>query len=730
MCRLTAFVFARSSDSDVTGVATAVNHKFQTFCKNAIAVFAAASSWQAAAQQPPPNRSLQAASDAYVAQAYRARCASCHGDTLTGSATRPAILSYIRYHTDAEVAPRIRSAHSGDAVAHISDEDLKPVLADLRKLAGTDPTMATGGFTGIRPGSPLPGAAPLPVIGGRTSFGDGHNRPVTVKLADGGQLSGSMLADSESDATVFAGGRFHLLSKEGDVYREKRIEPKLDWLTYHGSLAGGRYSPLEQISATTVQDLAPLWTFKAASPKLQATPVVVDGVMYITGWNEISTVDATTGRFLWSYSQPHTAGLLGDAGSGSNRGAAIAGDRVFMVTDNAHLLSFNRFTGEKQWDIEMANYKEGYSATVPALVVGDLLIQGMSGGDEGVRGFLDAYRISTGMRVWRFWTIPERGEKGSETWIGQAIDHGCGGTWQTGAYDATLDLIYWTTGNPCPDHNGEERLGDNLYTSSVVALAAKTGELKWYYQFSPHDTHDWDSTEPVVLVDEMWRGRPRKLLLHGDRNGMFYVLDRTNGEFLLGSNLSTKITWNHGFTEEGRPIVDPASVASKEGVALCPGPNGGAYWPEVSYSPIAKLFYARVTDGCGISTSSDDPLTNRRWFGLVKPDPPKAQAALAALIADYPGGSFIRAMDPFTGRKVWDFAVTAGRGCPLSTAGGLVFFGADGGLDALDAKTGKLIRHVDIGQNTLATPMTYMVGGEQYIALPGNGTVVAYALRR
>ena len=215
-----------------------------------------------------------------------------------------------------------------------------------------------------------------------------------------------------------------------------------------------------------------------------------------------------------------------------NRGATIVGDRVFMVTDHAHVLGFNRFTGQRLWEAEMGSYLDSYSATSPPLPVGDLLVVGVAGGEEGARGFLDAYRASTGERAWRFYTIPKRGEPGSETWIGQALEHGCGATWMPGSYDPELDLIYWAIGNPCPDFAGEERIGDNLYTSSVVALEAKTGSLKWYYQFTPHDTHDWDAVQPMVLADEMWEGKPRKLLFHGDRNGIFYVLDRTNGQVL------------------------------------------------------------------------------------------------------------------------------------------------------------------------------------------------------
>jgi alcohol dehydrogenase (cytochrome c) len=274
-------------------------------------------------------------------------------------------------------------------------------------------------------------------------------------------------------------------------------------------------------------------------------------------------------------------------------------------------------------------------------------------------------------------------------------------------------------------------MGDNLYTSSVVALSARTGELKWHYQFTPHDTHDWDATQPMVLVDETWQGRPRKLLMNGNRNGMFYVLDRTNGEFLLGDKLSTKVTWNNGFTKEGKPIVDPGSIATVEGVAVCPAALGGANWPAASYNPLTKLFYTRVSDGCGIFTSQkDDPLrSDNRWMGGTARGTTNAavQAAYDKLVADYPGGTFIRAMDPFTGKKVWDFA--GGGSGVLSTAGGLIFTGGGGGLTALDAKTGAVLWQFSLGLGSSAAPMTYMVGGRQYVALAGPTGVVAYAVR-
>ncbi len=563
---------------------------------------------------------------------------------------------------------------------------------------------------------------------------------VTLRLADGRSLSGFLRAQSAFDATLLRNDRFHLLAREGDTYREKAIEPKDNWLTYGGSPGAGRYRATDQINRRTVDRLAVAWMFPMPhSPRLQVTPVVIDGVMYVTGWNEIHAVDATTGRQLWSYREPRHEGLLSEAGSGANRGAAVAGGRVFMVTDHAHLLAFNRFTGQRLWDVEMASYLDGYSATPAPLIAGDLVIQGVSGGEEGARGFLDAYDAATGKRVWRFYTIPARGEPGSETWQGQAIDHGCGATWQTGSYDPVLRLIYWGVGNPCPDYTGDERLGDNLYTSSVVALSADTGALAWYYQFSPHDTHDWDAAQPMVLADEVWRGQPRQLLINANRNGMFYVFDRRTGEVLLVEQLSTRVTWHRGFTADFKPIVDPGSISTRDGVIVCPGGSGGANMPDVSYNPLTKLFYVRVSDSCAAFASHHDPLgvSGTRWFGRGVVSAP-VRKQLAAIQAEYPTRYYIRAMDVFTGKKAWDYPVPPGHQGLLSTGGGLVFSGStSGGLMAFDARSGQVVWHVNVGQVTSqATPMTYMVGGKQYIALAGGreqaevgrGVIVAYAL--
>jgi alcohol dehydrogenase (cytochrome c) len=670
--------------------------------------------------------------------AYQNRCAGCHGADMTGppspsfgaaSAKGPSILTYVRYHVDKDIADVLAKGHQG-VPAQIADAELRQILGEMRKLAGTNPAMATGGYTGSRGAGPPPASFP-PSEPRPDAPGIGGNKPATIKMADGSSRTGILLGQSLLSATLLESNntKFTLLSRDGDVYREKAIAPKRDWLFYDGSYTGNRYSTLDQINRTNVQRLAPVWTLPMPDSRPQNTPVVVDGIMYVTAWNELHALDATTGRTLWSYREPRHPGIVSEAGIGVNRGATIVGDRVFMTTDHAHVLGFNRFTGQRLWTAEMGSYLESYSATSPPLPVGDLLVVGVAGGEEGARGFLDAYRATTGERVWRFYTIPTRGEKGSETWVGQALEHGCGATWMPGSYDPELDLIYWAIGNPCPDFAGEERLGDNLYTSSVVALAAKTGELKWYYQFTPHDTHDWDAVQPMVLADEVWEGKPRKLLFHGDRNGIFYVLDRTNGQVLRTGNLATKVTWVKGFTPDGKPIVDPGSIATREGIAACPGGGGGANFHAVSYNPVTKLFYVRVSDSCQVYTSHQDPLGARgnRWFG-GGPASEKAREALGALTKGYATGPYIRAMDPFAAKKVWDIPNPGGEPGILSTATGLVFLPGDGGLLVLDGKSGKVLHNVNLGHISAAAPMTYLVGGRQYIALHGTEMLVVYGL--
>ena len=516
-------------------------------------------------------------------------------------------------------------------------------------------------------------------------------------------------------------GKIHLLATATNgTYREKSLLPKMDWPRYDGSLAGNRDSPLDQINTTNAQRLTLKWMFPVPdAPRLESTPIVVDGVMYVTAVNAVYALDATNGRQLWAYQRAATPGLLGEASGGANRGVVVEGDRVFMLTDNAHLLALQSNTGKLLWDKSMTDWpKSQYSATGAPLVIGDLVFAGVAGGEEGARGFLGAYRVSTGEEVWRFWTIPKRGEKLAETWIGNALEHGCGATWLSGSYDPELDLLYWAVGNPCPDFNGAERKGDNLYTDSVLALKPKTGELKWYYQFTPHDNHDWDATEPLLLVDELFQGQPRKLLVQANRNGFFFVLDRSNGEFLLAKAF-TKSTWASGYTKQGRPILLPNSDPSPQGTLECP--DSGTNWMSASYNPPLKLFFFAASDTCAINRVIPAPFEmGSRFFN-------GARSAVAG------GKRSIRAIDIQTGNGVWDYPQTAGRRSSagtLSTNGGLVFIGEDSGLfTALDGRTGKALWHFPANQVFRASPMTYMVGGKQYVSIAGPAGFLTFGLQ-
>jgi alcohol dehydrogenase (cytochrome c) len=497
------------------------------------------------------------------------------------------------------------------------------------------------------------------------------------------------------------------------------------WPTYDGNQSGNRFSPLDQINTSNVQHLAPKWMFTISGvPRaLQVTPIVVDGIMYVTSVNEVFALDARTGRETWHFSRPRTQGLAGDAASGINRGVAVLGDRVFTVTDNAHLIALDRATGKLLWDVEMADSRQNYGATGAPLVVNDLVISGVSGGDEGIRGFVDAYRASTGARVWRFWTVPARGEPGSETWMGRAIEHGCAATWLTGTYDPDARLLYWPTGNPCPDYNGDERKGDNLYSASVVALDPETGALKWHYQFTPHDLHDWDANETPVLVDAQFRGQSRKLMLQGNRNGFFYVLDRLTGKVLLAEPFVKNLTWASGIGPDGRPKLLPGNDPNAEGQRVCPAVAGAANWTSTAFSPVTQLFYLFADESCSVYTKND------KWWEAGK-------SFYGGTTRRAPGGSAtsksLKAIDVQTGKTAWEIpAVGAGiLGSGLiATAGGLLFYGdSSGAFVAADAKNGAPLWHFNANQLWKAGPMTYTVDGQQYIGVAAGSTILAFGL--
>jgi PQQ-dependent dehydrogenase (methanol/ethanol family) len=318
--------------------------------------------------------------------------------------------------------------------------------------------------------------------------------------------------------------------------------------------------------------------------------------MYVTGPNQAYALDAFSGRVLWRYARPRTQGLVGDASLGTNRGVALYGDNVYMVTDNAHLLALNRVTGALVWDVYMPEAPQHYGSTVAPLVVNDTILAGVSGGDWGIRGFIACFRASTGERLWRHWTIPAPGEPGRETWKGKEPLYGGGSTWLTGSYDPETDTVYWPTGNPYPDSDDKDRPGDNLFTDCILALNPHDGSLKWYFQFTPHDVHDRDANEPPVLVDTEYQGQPRKLILHADRNGFFYVLDRTNGKLLLTTKFLHRVNWATGVGPDGRPILAGGEREQHSREGGCP--TNAANWSSTAYSPTTRLYYVMTQEEC------------------------------------------------------------------------------------------------------------------------------------
>ena len=487
-----------------------------------------------------------------------------------------------------------------------------------------------------------------------------------------------------------------------------------DWPTYSGNVDGNRYSDLTGINVKNVADLRPAWIHSLPYFGLETTPLVVDGVMYVTGPNQVQALDGRTGREIWNYARPRaTAGSIpGDAEKGANRGAAVLGDRIFFITDNAHLICLHRLTGALLWEVSLGAQR--YGGTSPPLIAGNLVIAGVSGGDEAIRGLLAAYDASTGEQAWRFWTVPQAGEPGSETWKGNAPPQG-GATWTAGSYDSKTGILYWGIGNPYPDTDGDNRGGDNLYTGSDVALDARTGKLLWYFQFTPHDLHDWDANQPLVLADAPFHGQDRKLLLHANRNGFFYVLDRTDGKLLQATPMVKKLTWASGIGADGRPELLPNNDTSKQGVKTCPAVRGATNWYSTAYNPSTHLYYVMTVEDCSTYRKAHDGGYGR---SNDPSDPPI---------------KVLRAFALETGKIAWELPLT---GPPernyagvLSTAGGLVFFGeTGGGFAAVDAKTGNYLWHFEASEPWKASPMTYSVNGRQYIAIASGSNILSFAL--
>ncbi len=497
-------------------------------------------------------------------------------------------------------------------------------------------------------------------------------------------------------------------------------EPE-NWLMYSGTLDSRRHSPLDAINTENVSGLEIKWAYQIpVIDRAETVPLVVDGIMFITeAPSNVTAVDARSGRVYWRYDHPLPEDLRLCCGR-NNRGVAILGETLFMSTLDAHLVAVDARTGNLLWDTEVAEYSSGYSKTAAPLIVKDKVVTGIAGGEFGIRGFIDAYDPATGELIWRTHTIPGPGEFGNDTWLGDSWATGGAATWITGSYDPELNQIYWGTGNPGPDWNGDVRLGDNLYSDSVLALNGDSGEIEWHFQFTPHDVHDYDAIQIPILADIEFGGEPRSTMLWANRNGFFYTLDRATGEFLLGDTFAT-VTWASGLDATGRPIRVPGMAPTYEGVMVSPAIAGATNWYSPAFNPDTGLFYVTAFDG-------------EQEFFKRDEDYEEGEA--------YTGGggrytqpmdafhSAIRAIDPATVDIAWEFPIMPRSSAGITTtAGGLLFSGtADGYFFALDAASGGELWNISLGARVHAAPMTYAVDGEQFVAIAAGNVVFSFGL--
>ena len=642
-------------------------------------------------------------------------CASCHIAAGRGSGAGPDLSSAGRQLTLAELgqslaepSARITPGYGRVTVALKSGDELRGFARNrgshdvqLQTPEGKLHFLTEAEYTKV---TPEPGSAMQPLA---ASSAERANLIAWLSRQTG-EAKGPIAAAS-ADPAEFAA---ILHPKPGD------------WPTYQGNLNGNRYSPLDQINQSNVGRLQLQWVYPMAYQPLETTPLVVDGMMFVSAPNQVCALDARSGREIWKYTRPRnsTGAVSGDAALGANRGAALSGDRIFFTTDNCHMICLHRLTGALLWEVEMPETtNRHYGATGAPLVVNDLVIGGVGGGDGGIRGFIAAYKITTGELAWRFWTVPKPGEPGSETWQGEAIHVGGAATWLTGTYDPETGLLYWPTGNPFPDTDGTDRGGSNLYTNCDLALDPKTGQLRWHFQFTPHDLHDWDANQPPVLVNAKFQGRDRKLLLHANRNGFFYVLDRVTGEFLLGKPFVRRLTWASGVDAKGVPVLTPNNTTTPGGVLTCPAVRGATNWFSTAYNPQTNLYYVMSVEDCTIYTQA-------KLGGYTAPNDP-----------NNPARRFLRAIEIETGDIRWEIeqvgpvetTVVAGNYSGLlATSANLVFYGeSSGGFAAVDAASGKTLWHFAAGTvQWKASPMTYSVNGRQYVSIASGANILSFAL--
>jgi alcohol dehydrogenase (cytochrome c) len=624
-------------------------------------------------------------------RAFEGRCARCHGADGNGGEMGPPITMRLNARDDRQLTTLI---HDG-----IPERGMPPNPAGDAEIAALVKFLRT--------------------IERRPDAADVPRR--TVRTIDGRTLDGLVLGEGFDDLQLRTEDtRVHLLRRSGERFRE--VTSESDWPTYNGGPGGNRYTALTQIGKTTVGRLAPKWVFSIpGAGQLQVTPVVVSGIMYVAYPNECFALDAGSGRQVWHYKRPRTPGV---SGGSANRGVAVAGDRVFMATDNAHVIALNRSTGALLWDTELDDWRKNYAASSAPLPAGNLVISGVAGGEHGANGFVAAHDQESGREVWRFSTVPKAGASGSETWQGKDIEHGGAPTWFTGSYDPDLDTVYWPVGNPSKEYNGQDRGGDNLYSDSILALDRRTGRLKWHFQFTPHDLWDWDATETSVLVDTAWQGQPRKLMLHANRNGFFYVFDRVDGTLLLAKPFVRNLTWASGIGPDGRPIKLANQEPTPAGTKVCPSQDGATNWFSPSFNPNTGLYYLQTFEKCSIYTRTEqaDWESGKTYLGGSQ-----------RTAADPKPERILKAIDIRTGAIVWELPQRGPAyswGGTLSTATGLVIFGEDGGaLMAVDATTAKPLWSFQTNQTWRASPMTYAFDGKQYIAVASGPSIIALAIQ-
>jgi alcohol dehydrogenase (cytochrome c) len=682
------------------------------------------------AQQADTTRNPLAGNTEAVAAGrtlYDQTCQSCHGPAGQGD-RGPALNAgrLSRGGQDGDLFHVIRAGVPGTQMppfARLTDQQTWQLVSYIRSLTA-------------RAARPAP---PPPVV--------------SVRMKDGREVRGVRLnEDTFSIQVADASGAFHLLDKsaiessriesEGppppapttsaggvtiDRLAKSGAEPQ-NWLMYWGDYQSTHYSGLKQIDSANVGRLRAEWAYPMPGTEvLEATPVVADGVMYMTQPGVVDALDARTGRRLWRYARQQKVKNPYEINP-FNRGVAIAGHQLFVGTLDAALIAIDARTGQQLWETQVADSMLGYSLTSAPLIVKDRVLVGITGGEFGARGFLDAYDRATGKRLWRWYAVPGPGEFGNDTWKGDSWKTGGSPMWLTGSYDPDLNTVYWTVGNPGPQIDRSVRGDlDNLFSDSVVAIDPDTGQRRWHYQFTPNDGHDWDSCQAVVLVDRVWHGQMRKLLLHADRNGMFYVLDRTNGRFLTATPFVYQ-NWNTGIDANGRPIVVPGSNSTHEGsFYVYPSLVGGTNFQAPSYSPLTGWMYLQYRENGQAYVSTPEAFeAGRQYIGRTA-----APQAAGPKPGEPPSSAGIKALDPETGKTMWDFKILQGSltNGVLATAGNVVFGGVrDGNIVALDARSGANLWHFQTNANIAASPMSYAIDGRQFIAIAAGNSLYAFAL--